>query len=191
MEKKEKEQNVEENQDEKIAEAVEKPKSKFNPKILIFGLPVFVIQLIVVYFITANILIKKFDKKTNYETEGASQIELHSENAEESDTVDYSYGEHIFQIEDIVVNPANTKGEQLLLTSVAFDLPDETIQKNLEKKQILIKDLIISVLSSKSMIQLSDYSYKDTLRVEISDKVQKKFADLKINKVYFSKYIIN
>ena len=35
----------------------EKKPSMFNPKVLMIGLPIFVVQLVAVYFITANILL--------------------------------------------------------------------------------------------------------------------------------------
>ena len=187
----EKEKNLEDGLEEITPELKEKPKSKFNPKILIFGLPIFVVQLIAVYFITANILMKKIDGQTSEKTKDTSTEQVDEESGDEIDTTNFAYGEYIFQIEDIIVNPANTKGEKLLLSSVAFDLPEEAFQKELEKKQILVKDMIISVLSSKSISQLSNINYKDSLRVEISNSVQSMFADLTINKVYFSKYIIN
>lgn len=189
-----KENNLEEELEEITSEKEEKSKSKFNAKILIFGLPLFVIQLIAVYFITANILLKKMEGRTVDESKNQSVTQVSDKSAGNEESVDTSsknLGEFLFEIEDIIVNPANTKGEQLLLTSLAFDVPDEKIQKDLEKKQILVKDLVISILSSKSIHQLSNTSYKDSLRTEISNQVQRMFSDLPINKVYFSKYIIN
>ena len=59
MEQKENDKKLDESLEQIAAKPEEQPKSKFNPKILIFGLPIFVIQLIAVYFITANILMKK------------------------------------------------------------------------------------------------------------------------------------
>lgn len=185
-----KEKNLDENLEEITSTPDVKVKSKFNPKILIFGLPLFVLQLIVVYFITANILIKKMDGRTPEKTATEAVAES-AVDSEEEDTTMNHFGEYIFQIDDIIVNPAYTKGEQLLLSSVAFDVPTEVTRKELEKKQILVKDMIISILSSKTINQLSNVTYKDTLRVEITNKLQSSFSDMKINRVYFSKYIIN
>ncbi len=192
----EKNQNLEENLDENLenekseVEEEKKSKSKFNPKILIFGLPLFVIQLIAVYFITANILLTKMESRAADKTTETHNTEAVEED-EANDTSNLNLGEYIFEIEDIIVNPAYTKGEQLLLSSVAFDVPSETIMKELEKKQILVKDAVISVLSSKSISQLGNVQFKDSLRVEISEKVHDLFSDIKVNKVYFSKYILN
>lgn len=191
MEPKEKEKKLNDELEEITSEVAEKPKPKFKPKILIIGLPLFVIQLIAVYFITANILLKKMDGRTFEESRTQQTTEVSDSQDETIDSSNKNLGEYLFEIEDIIVNPANTTGEQLLLTSLAFDVPDEAIKKNLEKKQILVKDLVISILSSKTITQLGDTAYKDTLRTEISNQVQLMFSDIVINRVYFSKYIIN
>ncbi|RMD48033.1 MAG: flagellar basal body protein FliL, partial [Ignavibacteria bacterium] len=41
-------------------EAQEKKEGGFNIKVVILGLPLFIVQLIAVYFITANLLMDKF-----------------------------------------------------------------------------------------------------------------------------------
>lgn len=191
----EKNQNLEENLEEEKPQVEEelkpKSKSKFNPKILIFGLPIFVIQLIAVYFITANILLSKMDSKAEEKPTMTDESGVVEDEENSNDSSNQVLGEFIFEIQDIIVNPVNTKGEQLLLSSIAFDVPEEKSKSELEKKQILVKDAIISVLSSKSISQLGNVEYKDTLRTEISAKMQDLFTDVKINKVYFSKYILN
>lgn len=48
-----------------------KSSSMFKPKVLLIGLPVFIVQLVAVYFITANILLSSYSKsasETNYES---------------------------------------------------------------------------------------------------------------------------
>lgn len=165
-------------------------KKGFNVKIILFGLPIFVIQLIAVYFITANLLLNK--------VQGNSAVAGHpTENVADtakdvkSNEPKVELGKFIYSIEDVIVNPAGTNGEQLLLSSIAFDLATEAGQTELKGKEILVKDLIISILSSKSITQLSNSAYKDTLRKEISKKIVDVAPQIKVNKVYFSKYIIN
>mgnify|MGYP001577411940 CR=1 FL=1 len=48
---------------------VEKKPSMINPKILMIGLPIFIVQLVAVYFITANILIPGGHSSTTKESE--------------------------------------------------------------------------------------------------------------------------
>lgn len=169
-----------------------KVEKKSSPiiKIVLFGVPAFIVQLILVYFITANILMNKVSSGV---TNGHSQeaVEDGSENGdgEESDA-NATAGQFIYSIDEIIVNPANTNGRQLLLTALAFDMADETSKASIEAQDFLVKDMIISVLSSKSPRFLGDVSMRDSLRSEISHKLTGFMPEVKLNKIYFSKFII-
>jgi flagellar protein FliL len=163
-----------------------KKSSFFNQKAILIGLPLFIIQLVAVYFITANFLLNRVEGST---PKGAgTKTEKKDEKANASNKVEL--GKFIFLIEDVIVNPAGTEGKKLLLASIGFDLSSEVEQQELKSKEVLVKDVIVSTLSSKSLEQLSDSSYRDKLKNEIGQKVINLIPDLKLNAVYFSKYII-
>ncbi len=167
-------------------------KGGINMKVILFGLPLFVLQLIVVYFVTANILLNKVQgNSTAQQTVEQTAPAKGNQNTDAAKAQQKTVlGKFIHSVDDIIVNPAGTNGEQLLLTSIAFDLANQEGIKELKDKEIIVKDMIISVLSSKNITQLSNTAYKDTLRTEISKKLQVNMPQVKVNKVYFSKYII-
>ncbi|MBL1212533.1 MAG: flagellar basal body protein FliL [Ignavibacteriae bacterium] len=170
--------------DEKI-EVVQPPSSsKINMKVFLFGLPVFILQLVFVYYITANILINRHE----YGTEAATE-KPETEDVEDSANV-VELGKYIYSVDDIIVNPAGTDGKRLLLTSVGFDVVNEECMKELESKEILVKDMIISTLSEKSLSKLRNWNYKDSLRFEIAANMKNFMPGINVNKVYFSKFII-
>ena len=169
-----------------------KVEKKSSPiiKIVLFGVPAFIVQLILVYFITANILMNKVSSGVQ---NGSSKEVVedgaesgHSEEGNENATT----GQYIYSIDEIIVNPANTNGRQLLLTALAFDMADEVSKATIEAKDFLVKDMIISVLSSKSARFLGDVSMRDSIRSEISNKLTGFMPEVKLNKIYFSKFII-
>lgn len=163
-------------------------KGGLNMKVFVIGLPLFVIQLVAVYFITANILLNKVSEARN----GGKTPDSVSEEVDDSDSsAILELGKFLYSVDDIIVNPAGTKGKELLLASVAFDLQSEENKMEMEGKEILVKDLVISVLSSKSTVQLGNTTYRDTLRNEIQGKLGEFLPSVGVNKVYFSKYIIN
>lgn len=169
-------------------EIIETPKKKGTSKLLIIGLPLFIIQLVVVYFITANILLSKMKAQTGSDST-SHKSEVVSEKSEEN--VDPSeLGKFIFSIPDIVVNPANTDGKRYFMTSVGFDLGSEEEKKEIEERQEMVKDILNTTLSSKTLEQLGNPAYKDTIKIEILKKVKKALPEMKINKIYLSKYII-
>lgn len=177
-----KNQNIVEKAEERIKES-----KGFNSKILLIGLPLFIIQLIAVYFITANILLPKIQLHTS--SVATDSVETGETNG--TDSVKHTeLGKYVYVVEDLIINPAGTDGKRLLLSSIGFDLLTEQNQKELKEKEVLVKDAIISVLSSKDLTHLSDALYRDTLRLEISKRINQLMPQVKINNVYFSKYIL-
>lgn len=181
---------VEEEKKEEITEEL-KPKvaRSFNIKPFLIGVPLFIIQLIVVYFVTANILMEKM-AADNEDDLGEYLEKVVNPSKTDEDGVPVELGKFTHSFEDIIVNPALSGGNQLLLTSITFDVPTEENKKELEAKGFIINDLIISILSSKYSKQLSDNNFKDSLRTEIADEIESKLPGMKINKVYFNKYIM-
>jgi len=158
----------------------------FNIKVLLFGLPLFIIQLIAVYFLTANVLIPKMQGTS-------SEVAADSTYAEVTDEANVEVGTEEmgkFVIDDLIINPAGTDGKRFLLSSIGFDIKTEQNQQELKAKEILVKDAIISILSSKNVLQLGNSLYRDTLKTEISGKVRELLPAVTLNTIYFSKYIL-
>ena len=184
---------AQEEKTEKIETEIKLPERKgVNKKVLLFGLPLFVVQLIVVYFITANILLNKVQNHTTIANGDVTSAEAVNDSSLIDSTLygKVELGKYIYSIDDIIVNPAGTDGKRLFLLSIAFDLAKEANKTEMKDKEVLVKDIVISTLASKSITQIGNISYRDSLRTEITDHVLKMIPDLKINKVYFSKYII-
>ena len=140
-----------------------------------------------VYFITANILLKRFEGQiasaNKKDVSGVAQT-----SSAQNKQVDL--GKIIYSIDDIIVNPADTDGKRLLLTSVGFDLPNLEMENELKTREAIVKDAVISTLSSKDIVQLDNTAYRDTLKMEITGRLKKSIPDVTINNVYFSKYIL-
>jgi len=183
---------MENNTEEKVEQAAvpEEKKKSLNPKVFLIGLPLFIVQLLIVYFITANILLNKMGNAAglNPEEEIASVNEAtdSSENGEEN----IETGKFIFPIEDIIVNPAGTNGQRLALVSIGLDVGSEEEMTALETKNVMLKDMIISLFSSKSLTELSQPESKETLKTELAEKLKEILPDVNVNSVYFSKYIL-
>jgi len=176
-----------------IIKAEKKP-SMFNPKVLMIGLPIFIVQLVAVYFITANILIpsghSSATKKSEKTEETTEATEEKSGETEEGKTSESGESGLIFSVDDMIVNPAQTNGKMLLLASLGLAVENEESKKVMEEKQVIVKDAIISVLSSKNVTQLGSSTYRDTLKTEILKNQAVQMPGSKVNNIYFSKFII-
>jgi flagellar protein FliL len=183
------EQTKEEIKETKVEETVIEPKEKkgLNLKILLFGIPIFIVQLIAVYFITANFLLNKV--QANHSAAEPSPVEVKKE-AAPPQVNNKELGKFVYMIEDLIVNPAKTDGKRLLLSSLGFDVSSEKDNQELKSKEVVLKDVVISIMSSKELTQLGNIAFRDTLRTEIIKRLSQLMPAVKINTIYFSKYIL-
>jgi|WetSurMetagenome_2_1015567.scaffolds.fasta_scaffold47888_2 flagellar protein FliL len=164
-------------------------KLSINPKVFIFGLPVFVVQLVIVYFITANILLNKVSSKTSSPKDSVATLQ-HNVKSPNSQKGKDNFGKYIYSLDDVIVNPAGTTGQRLILASVNIDVGKDEQLKFLKEREPIVKDLIISTISSKTLLQLGQIGYKDTLKMELANNLKTKFSSVTFNDIYFSKYIM-
>lgn len=158
-------------------------------KSIIVALPLYVIQLIAVYFITANVLLDKFKNPEGLQNL-ANQVEVVQQEAPKKKEVK-AEKHNIYSLNDVVVNPSGTNGSALLLVSIAMDLSKAESIDELKNNEVMVKDKIISVLSQKNLTYLSNSANRKNLKKEIIQGIQEMFPDIEIRKIYFSKYIID
>ncbi len=173
-------------------------------KILFIGLPLFLVQLVVVYFITANILLSQnhSSEKDAVQKEEVKSDDSSAENKDEekNDKIlekkddkkssEKSVGNFLFTLEDVICNPAESNGKVLVLTSIGFDMNDEKSKKIMEEKNVILKDIIISNIARKTVSELNNVSKRDSLKIQIIQNIESKIPSVKINDLYFSKFII-
>jgi len=147
--------------------------------LLIFGIPLFLVQLVAVYFVLTRFLVPPSDA-TPQEQPGQ---ESHGQSAE-------SQGGNMYVVKDLIVNPAGTNGTRYLLTTVGFSTSTPQGVTELEKKDIQLRDALNTILNSKALSDLVDVSQRESLRVEISRKVAPLVSTGTLSNVYFSKFII-
>ncbi len=167
----------------------ETKKGGFNPKVLLVGLPLFIVQLVVVYFVTANILLSKIQQPGDVPHEDSTEVaENDSTSKEKGENTEA--GQFLYSMKDIIVNPAGTNGSRYLLVDLGIDFPSAEKLEEFKTKEILAKDVVISALSSKTLPQLNSIAYKDSLKSELLVKLEKDISKMEINSVYFSRFII-
>lgn len=174
----------------------EKKSGGMMKKLLIFGVPAFLVQLVVIYFLTAKFVvpmtlqsqigkISKLETKPQDGEKGATS----DESSDEDDTEEPKV-QQVYVVKDLIINPAGTNGQRYLLTTIAFNVSSEAALKELEGKELLVRDMLNSILTSKTMDQLIDVSQRETLREEIQKKAREILNRGKVKGVYFSKYVV-
>lgn len=153
-------------------------------KMIIIGVPVFLVQLVLIFFV-----IKMFIAPS-----GPATAARHGETTEPAKSPGGEHGEAavqtLFVVKDLIVNPAGTNGTRFLLTTVGFEVSGPEAQKELEVKEVQVRDILNTVLTSKGLDELVDVQQREALRSEIAEKINALLKNGSLSSVYFSKFII-
>jgi len=182
---------MDENKEMETAPSVPKQSSGAGKKLIIIGLPLFIVQIVAVYFIAINILLPRIQANAGGEAHNEAVKTESKEGEGKKSESGVEFGKFIYSIEDIILNPAGTDGKKIFLMSVSFDLNSEKDKEVFKEKEVMIKDAVISTTAAKNLTQLTNVAYRDTLRNEIVNQISEIIKDVKINRVYFSKFMIN
>ncbi len=163
----------------------EKKKSPKMKKLLMFGIPVVVVQLVLAYFLIGRVTGTASAEKT--EEAGVEETTEAPKHGEKGAAVDSNF---VFIVKDIIVNPAGTNGLRFLLTTIGLEVTSPEVLADLEKKEVQVRDALITILSSKTLGEIDRVNERDSLRVEISHKISPFVKDGTLRNVYFSKFII-
>lgn len=149
-------------------QAAPSPKGFPWQKLVLIGVPVFLVQVVVVYFLIAR--------------GGHSESTTPKKEDQE--------GSEMFVIKDLLVNPAGTNGTRFLLTTVGFEVPTPEAKQELEKREVQLRDMLIRVLANKGLDDLVSTDQRETIRKEITSQTRVIARTTPLTNVYFSKFVI-
>ena len=170
--------------DPKAAQAAPAPAAKEGftmKKILMFGVPIILVQVVLIYFIITKFMAPSV-AQGGQPTAAAEHDDKKGEGGEQTT--------QIVVIKDVIVNPAGTNGSRLLVTTVGFEVPTAEAKTELEQKEVQTRDVLVTILTGKRLEELTAPEQRETLREEISQRVSKLLRNGKLKNVYISKFII-
>jgi len=148
-------------------------------KLIIFIVPIFIIQVVLIYFLVGKFLSQPQSPQPAYVNE--------QQQVETEDTLrDFS----VYVVNDIVINPAGTNATRFLLTTIGFEVTSEDTKEELTRKDLQLRDILNTILTSKRLEELVNVDQRALLREEIIAEVNGLIRSGSINQVYFSKFII-
>jgi len=96
-----------------------------------------------------------------------------------------------YVIEEIVVNPAGTRGKRFLRLGVALEtMEGPEVMAELEQRKAQIRDLFISEFSSRSLEELTDPTVREEVRVACLDRINGFLVSGDIASLYFTDYVL-
>ncbi len=96
----------------------------------------------------------------------------------------------IYEIDNLVLNPANSNGTHFLLMSVALEVKDAATLDVVKTRDAELRDAILRMFGSKTDDQLSETSQRDGLRTELIATVDKIFGPGTVKTIYFPQFVL-
>lgn len=134
---------------------------------------------------------KEEPKKEGQET-GKEKAEApgHGKEGETGATNATGSTDNIYMIREIIVNPAGTGGTRFLSTSVGFQLENSKTSTLLAEQEAVVRDALITILSSQTIPELGDFRQREKLRQLIRQRVRKLLNTEDIASVYFTEFVL-
>ncbi len=95
-----------------------------------------------------------------------------------------------YQMEELVVNPAQTNGKRYLLVEISLELEDKEHVPLLESNNMKLKQDMIEALSARTVPELSHVEGRENLREELSKIINTSIGVRSVRNLYFTKYVM-
>lgn len=165
-------------------------------KVAIFGL-IAMVAVFAAYLLTLKVLKPMMAADPATQQQEPAKVEPAKEEkkeaaagAEHGEGGEHEGATEFFTIESIVVNPAETQGTRYLSCSVSFEVASKEDLKAFEEKAVKIKDLLITILSSKTVDELADIKLRNDMRRQILAVVNRFTAPAQASAVYLTDFVL-
>lgn len=154
-------------------ESIEDVKIAKNSNFLPYGKYFLIALVLVIQVLAAYTIVDK-----NYE-------KIYEITQNRNDSVPVTY-----QLEELIVNPAGSKGKRYLVVEISLEMESETsislVEQNLQK----IKHNVIESLAARSVEQLVQFQEREVMRVEIRNVINQTIGENSVRNLYFIKYVM-
>lgn len=96
----------------------------------------------------------------------------------------------VYAIKDIVVNPAGTAGSRFLSASFGIEVSDPETATRLEEREPLVRDALITILSSKTLAELTDAKQKEIMRLQIKKRLSLLLKTEEVTNVFYTDFVL-
>ena len=159
-----------------------------------------IVMMAAAYFVTLKVVKPMLAGNGTTVEEKAEEKDEHGAGTKkESDEKHKKLSEHksrdqsegsVFLVEDLIVNPAGTEGRRFLSTSIGFETTSGETSDLLTEREAIIRDALITILSSQTIPELSDFKQRERLRKLIKLRVEKLLKTDQITAVYFTEFVL-
>lgn len=96
----------------------------------------------------------------------------------------------VFKLDQFIVNLINQGGKRYLKINISLEMTLPTLENELTAKSAPIRDIVIDVLSSKSVEEIQSSRGREKAKEEIAQRLNEILVDGKIRNVFFQDWAI-
>ena len=96
----------------------------------------------------------------------------------------------LFKMDTFIVNLTGDSGARYLKTTMQLELSDALVTEELMGRNPQVRDLILTLLSSKSFGEISSTAGKFALREEMVSRLNELLATGEVRQVYFTEFVV-
>jgi len=96
----------------------------------------------------------------------------------------------VYAVKDVVVNPAGTGGTRFLSVSFGFELASQELATRFEERELLVRDALITILSSKTVAELTNARQKEIVRFLVKKRLSQIFETEDLEAVYYTDFVL-
>lgn len=96
----------------------------------------------------------------------------------------------LVELDDLVLNPAGTDGARFLVLALAMDMRDEEGVRAAREHDPAVRDVILTLLSAKTVAELSDITARPALREELRDGLNGVLGEGSVLRIYLPRFVI-
>ncbi len=163
-------------------------------KLIMFGLVgvgAIVIGVVLALFVLKPMMApSEGDGNTTAQVENEQKEEPKEEKHRSKDSQGEGGEALMYTINDIVINPAGTGGSRFLSVSFGFELESPRLLSEFKAREPMIRDALITILSSKTVAQLTDVRQKEIIRYQIKKRVGELMKTESLAGVYYTDFVL-
>ncbi len=179
--------------EEETQESQEEGKSEKKSGSLVLIIVIVVLILVILVGVVGFILMSGGDEESAVQSAPAAQeqqqVKKRPAGGSENITPFTEIG-LMFPMDTFTVNLLSDNGRRYLKVQMNLEIEGEELAAELDTKKAVIRDIIIRLLSSKSLDEISTAKGKDKLKEQITDQLNLRLRDGHINNVYFTEFVI-
>ena len=97
----------------------------------------------------------------------------------------------MYPLKQFIINLMSTgSGKRYLKTSIVLELSVAPLQQEVDTKNDVIRDVIITILSSKTLEEVQTTRGKQKLKEEIIERINEFLVDGRISNLFFTEFVV-